>query len=81
MAYSKYFNAKSLIVCYEDFPIMQNLDCFDITTFDSWVFKTGKKTKIWIKQIFFVFHLCRTACNTHKTIYILKGLPQFYSKM
>ena len=43
MAYSKCFNAETLIVCHGNFTKKQNSDCLDITACDNWVFKIGKK--------------------------------------
>ena len=48
MAYSKCFNARTLIPCYGNFIKKQNSDCLDKMTCDNWVFKMGKKTKIRI---------------------------------
>ena len=46
MAYSKCFNAETLIVCYGSFNKKKNSDCLDIMTCDNWVFKMGKQMKI-----------------------------------
>ena len=83
MAYSKCFNAQTLIVYYGSFTKKQNSDCLDIMTCGNWVFKMGKKTKIQISWRF-SFPISKIFVEllvTHKTIYILKELPQLYSKV
>ena len=73
MAYSKSFNAQTLIVCYGNFAKKQNSDCVDIMTCDNWVFKMGKTDKNFDFTEIFLFSISNFFVEplvTHIKLYI-----------
>ena len=57
MAYSKSFNAQTLIVCYGNFTKKQNSDHSDMMTCNNWVFELRKDKNSDFMEIFFIFDL------------------------